>query len=601
LNNFYQPGSVNSQKAQNAPGEALAWVERGKLHVSHPEEGPYPQVVPCQGIQLIVNGKACLTPTTIKKTDQVQLQTLTENRPGEIKIKVAKNEMAATLSLKPAVKVEYEAEDAPPTAYLKLTAKARITKLPPATLEEILNELAAAGITTGINQQNCQEAANCREEKEFLIAEGTPYTPGKDAQVKLFFNPQEKFTVEFTKENIVDFRKRFTYNCVEKGEVLAQKIPPVPGTPGISIFGRPVNPPLPKDIRLIAGKGARVDENAHLVYAAESGLPKARISGNRAYFEVEKVLIINGDVDISTGNIEFKGDVFINGSVCETMSVKATGNIDVTKDVTYATVCASGSLKVWGNVISSSLVSGGKGSFNLKIISRLRIFCNLVEELSNYIFQIQQNPALQKKINASPAVLIRFFLQEERFKLITGCWREIKKITEQAPKEFIPEELWELLAQGEKIFFTFQEVNLTEIKNIKEKAAMLLENLSLQATPEENIEIDYALNSDLKATGSVRVLGPGCFNTRIEAGGAVEIARVFRGGEIRARGKVKVGELGSASGTKTKIITGAASPVYLEKAWENAEVQIGNQVYRFLQEEENVKLKLDKKGNLIVF
>lgn len=601
MNGFYQLGKNYNQRAQNSLKRSLAWVEKGELYVSHPEEGPYPQVVPGQGIELIVNGKVCFTSTPVKKTDQFQLKTLTEIRPGKIKIKVDKNEMAAILSLRPAVKIKSEVEDAPPSAYLKLKVKVSTFKLPPATLEEILKELAIAGITTGIDRQNCQLAANCREEKEFIIARGTPYTPGEDAQVKLLFNPQEKFTVDFDRENIVDFRKRFAYNCVEKGEVLAQKEPPRAGKPGTSIFGQPVNPPLPKDIKLIAGKGARVDEKTSIVYAVESGLPKARISGSRAYFEVEKVLTINSDLDISTGNIEFKGDVLIRGNICDAMSIRATGNIDIVKDVTRASVYASGSIKVGGNVISSNLASGGKGSFNLKIIPRLKIFHNLVGELNSHVFQIQQNPILQEKFNVSSAVLIKFLLQSSKSKLIADYLREIKKIVELAPKEFITEELFALVAQSEKIFLSFQEINLTELKEINETASKLLEELSMQVITEENMEINYALNSDLKATGTVKVLGPGCFNTRIEAGGAVEIARVFRGGEIRAKGKVRVGELGSASGVKTKIITEATSLVSITKAWENAEVQIDSQVYRFLKKEENVKLKLDKKGKLIIF
>jgi len=163
------------------------------------------------------------------------------------------------------------------------------------------------------------------------------------------------------------------------------------------------------------------------------------------------------------------------------------------------------------------------------------------------------------------------------------------------PEEFIPDDLFGLIKQTEKAFLAFQDTNLNEIKN---NMAILLENLMVQTVAEENIEINYALNSDLRATGTVKVIGPGCFNTKISAGGAVEITEVFRGGEIWAKGNVRLGGSGSASGVKTKILTEANSYVFIEKAWENTDVQLGHQLYRFLKNEEKVKVKLDKKGNI---
>ncbi|KFI36742.1 hypothetical protein HY02_00675, partial [Peptococcaceae bacterium SCADC1_2_3] len=176
--------------------------------------------------------------------------------------------------------------------------------------------------------------------------------------------------------------------------------------------------------------------------------------------------------------------------------------------------------------------------------------------------------------------------------------KDIKLMVNTTPEEFIPDDLFSLIKQAEKAFLAFQDINLNEIKN---NMAILLENLMVQTIAEENIEINYALNSDLRATGTVKVIGPGCFNTKISAGGTVEITKVFRGGEIWAKGNVKVGESGSASGVKTKIVTEAISSVFIEKAWENTEVQLGHQLYRFLKNEQNVKVKLDEKGNITYY
>lgn len=582
----------------NTSGQPLAWVENGELKVIHPEEGPFPQVVPCRGIELTVNSKVCRTSTTIKKNDQVQLKTLTETRPGKMKIETSKDGMTAILRLKPKTEIKYEIEETPLDACLKIKVKENHFKLPPATFEEILNVLTSYGITTGINRHNCLQAAHCNEEKEFVIARGVPCQPGEDARLEHLFNPPEKVRVDLEKERKVDFRQRFIYNCVEKGTILVKKVPPVAGKDGVSVFGKLVKPLIPKNIKLIAGKGTKLDREGNTVYAVENGLPKVKISSNKAFVEVVKILFQNGDVDMVSGNIDFKGDVIIQGNVLDAMTVKTTGNIEIAKNVTQANVFATGSITVRGNVISSSLISGGGGNFILKIIPKLQIFCNLVKQLEEYILQVQQNPVFQEKFDASPAILVRFFLQDTKFKIIPNLLRDIKMMVNTTPEEFVPDDLFSLIKQAEKTFFAFQDTNLNEIIN---DTVNLLENLTAQAVSEENIEINYALNSDLKATGSVKVMGQGCFNTKITAGGAVEITRVFRGGEILAKGNVRVGELGSASGVRAKILTEANSSVFIEKAWENTEVQLGHQLYRFLKSEKNVKVKLDEKGYIICF
>ena len=594
-----QPEDRLEKNTLNTPGQPLAWLEKGELKVIHPEEGPFPQVVPCRGIELTVNGKVCRMPTTIKKNDQVQLKTLTETRPGKLKIETSKDEMMAILRLKPKTEIKYEIEETLADAYLKLKVKENHLKLPPATFEEILSMLTSYGITTGVNRRNCLQAANCCEEKEFVIAQGVPCRPGEDARLEHLFNLPEKVKVAFEEgKTKVDFRQRFIYNCVEKGVILAKKTPPVEGKSGVSVLGKPINPLAPKDIKLLAGKNVKLDKTGNIVYTVENGLPKVRISNNKVFVEVVKILFQNGDVDIASGNIDFKGDVVIKGNVLDAMTVKATGNIEIIKNVTYANVFATGSITIRGNVISSSLISGGRGNFILKIIPKLRIFYNLVSQLKEYVLQVQRNPAFQENINASPTILIKFFLQDAKFKIIPNLLKEIKLMVNTTSEEFVPDGLFSLIKQAEKAFFAFQDTNLNEILN---DTVNLLESLTAQAVSEENIEINYALNSDLKATGSVKVIGQGCFNTKINVGGAVEITRVFRGGEIRAEGKVRVGELGSASGARTKVLTRANSSVFIEKAWENTEVQLGHKLYRFIKNEQNVKLKLDEKGNIIFF
>ncbi|WP_156272655.1 FapA family protein [Neomoorella glycerini] len=113
-----------------------------------------------------------------------------------------------------------------------------------------------------------------------------------------------------------------------------------------------------------------------------------------------------------------------------------------------------------------------------------------------------------------------------------------------------------------------------------------------------DIIIHYALNSTVVATGNIKVIGDGCYHTRLQAGKAVAVHGVFRGGEIQAQGDVYIKELGSRTGTSTRVETQAGAAVTIAHAFENTSIRIGSRQYSFVQEEWGVRLWLDREGNL---
>ncbi|HBT20003.1 MAG TPA: hypothetical protein DEA47_01330 [Peptococcaceae bacterium] len=117
-------------------------------------------------------------------------------------------------------------------------------------------------------------------------------------------------------------------------------------------------------------------------------------------------------------------------------------------------------------------------------------------------------------------------------------------------------------------------------------------------TGESDLVVSSVLNSNVVATGDVKVIGSGCFNSWIHAGKEVAINGVFRGGEIKAGGNVYVKEMGSKCGAATKIITISKARVTVGHVFENSTVVIGGKAYKFDREDENICLYLDKKENL---
>ncbi|MEW6275117.1 MAG: FapA family protein [Bacillota bacterium] len=574
-----------------------AWVEKGELKVEHGAERPYPVVAPCRGVRLFVNGKEYTTAVVVSKSDAVKIETTNDFIAGSWTLEIASDRMAAFVKLQPARELRRELADLPPSAYLQLQLVETVHPLPPATFEEILDKLKEKNIVFGIDLKACLEAADCREQKNFAVARGQKPVPGQDALIELLFSRESKLPVAIGDVKI-NFRERYAFNSVEAGAVLARKTPAAPGKPGTNIHGQSVEPPPPKDIALRAGKGVMLVENGLTAVAAQAGRPKAIVKQNEVAVEISPVLVHPGDVDLSSGNISFKGDIFIQGSVGEGMRVEALENVQVGGYVAHATVQAGGSVFIQGNVLSSVIVAGGKQGFMIEGANLLREFSLLTARMKQAIAQLRQNPAFSEKevARALPILL------ETKFKEIPEYAKKLAALVNSLPEDAITEELRQLTNSALKAFGglpVYPEIP-AYLESITHLADRLLAEIPAGHPRKGDVRIAYALNSVLKATGDVRVFGDGCFQTTIEAQGSVQVKGVFRGGKIYSRRNVLVGELGSRRGLKTRVVVPEGAFVHLGKVWENAEIQIGKRIHKFVREESNVKVRLDKNKEIAV-
>jgi uncharacterized protein (DUF342 family) len=100
----------------------------------------------------------------------------------------------------------------------------------------------------------------------------------------------------------------------------------------VDVLGQPIMPKPGKDMVLPLGKNVRAEDNK--IYAAISG--QFQLSNGKIH--VSPVIEIKGDVDLSTGNVEFVGNVVIRGSVQTGFVVKADGNVEIAGSVCGGTV-----------------------------------------------------------------------------------------------------------------------------------------------------------------------------------------------------------------------------------------------------------------------
>ncbi|NLO89604.1 MAG: DUF342 domain-containing protein [Clostridia bacterium] len=604
---FYLPNAETENRAfgdKDADGP-YAMVKDQRLIVCHPKDGPYPVVVPCQEAKLIVNGRECTetTPVTIKDTVRIEVEK-EERKEGKWSLSVSPDGLYAELRIRPTVVIRRELSYLPPARVLHLKVVEREERIPPFTLDELLEELSRLGINYGIDWEACSRAAASCDEERVIVARGVPAQPGRDAWVELHFSNDSKIPVPIGKDEIVvDLRERFIFTSVEPGDVLAVKHPPEQGIPGTSVKGDIIVPPTPQDCSLIVGEGAFITQDGKQAVATRSGRPIAKIGRNKIKICVLPELVHHGDVDLASGNLIFKGDVLVSGNVLEGMTVEAGGHIRVAGFVSHAKVRANGSILIKGNILASVVVAGGNNAVAQKLQPHIKTLATGLQEMSAAVRQLLQHPAFKRDdLKGGIGPLIRLLL-ESKFCSLPYAVDNLKNMVENLQFSLSTEDMNNFTkfikkAELALIRYPLTVRSLEEIEALAQQAAEWEQAFSSLPAEESDLVVSSILNSNVVATGDIRVIGSGCFNSSIHAGKEVTISGVFRGGEIQAGGNVYVREMGSKCGAATKIVTVSTAKVTVGYAFDNATVVVGKKVYKFNREEANVCLWLDKKGNL---
>lgn len=576
------------------------WVKGSKVYVKNPVSDGVRvlTITPCVGVDLSIDGNPITGRTIVKEKDEIVLKPLTAEEPGFYLLTVAPDGLSVSLQVETGTATRYSVEDTGPETDLVLSSVSRVEKIFPFNLVEILQALSKKNVTFGIKHSEIQAICAKRESGKYLIAEGE--APGETIndriEIKFATGPEgQKISAEGDKVNYRDFGE---IPSVDPGTLLAERHPGVQGKPGRKVSGEILTPPKPVLQELTSGKGAEVDPDGNKVFSRISGRPIVKKSGRGCFIDVEPVLHKKGDIDIQSGNIRFKGDVVVHGSVCEGMTLQAVGNINVMGMIFGAQIAAQGNITVAQNITGGKLVAGGDNSFFKAFHKLLVDLCGDFFELTRMVSSLAEQ-ASEKNVKTGQLVQL---LIDKKYARIPGLITEIIKLTGQ--NTFIlSSEVVELLSKMEK---RLSGLNVLKIESIEEMDKVFLEMkevlriIDSMAKNRANITFSYSVNSKIEASGDVKVEGGGCINTIINAGGNVNIKGVFRGGEINAVGDIILNEAGSEMGAKTVIKTGEKRKILIRKAFEGVRVQVGGRAASITYTQVNIKAELDEAGALSV-
>ncbi|MCK9224288.1 MAG: FapA family protein, partial [Candidatus Muirbacterium halophilum] len=200
------------------------------------------------------------------------------------------------------------------------------------TVKGILELIAKENIVFGIIEHAPNEIVkDLKYNEKILIAKGIEPQKGKNGRLEFKINLAKNIKPQLLEDGSVDFKHLDIITNVVKGEVLAEYKMPEKGKNGKDILGNVIESEVGEDISIegFVGKNVELSEDGQKITSLLDG----QVMKEGEKLTVTPVYIIEGDVDLKVGNIDFIGSVIIKGSVLDGFYVKAKGNIEIEKTV----------------------------------------------------------------------------------------------------------------------------------------------------------------------------------------------------------------------------------------------------------------------------
>ncbi|MEY8491952.1 FapA family protein [Lachnospiraceae bacterium 29-91] len=338
--------------------------------------------------------------------------------------------------------------------------------------------LAETGISFGVDEELLRRLPEDRNPyfSLFTLAKGKPAHNGKDGQIIEHFDRVVERKFEVDEHDRVDYASLHFFQSVEPGGVICEAVLPTPGEPGRTVLDQEIPAKDGKEAPLTKGQNTEISEDGTKLTATQAG----HVEYEGKTFQVKAVLEIAENVDYSTGNINYMGDVHIHGRVCSGFSVRAAGNITVDGVVESAAVEAGGDLIVAKGIVGNTdSVVRADGS----------IFAKYLE---NSIVHARENLQADCIVNSEVYVDGEVQVRSGRGIIVGGRIRAAKKVSAKAVGSK-SESQTRIYLGGEPCM----EYEREELAEVIEEAETELEKLEKRPNSPDKLERMKRLQFDL--------------------------------------------------------------------------------------------------------
>ena len=460
---------------------------------------------------------------------------------------------------------------------------------PNITKEDLIFELKKMKISYGVDEEAINQIITMQEAENLLIARGKLPTPPIEDKINIFFNNNNR---DYEETEKIDYRSFNTITSVKANDLLAEIIKGEKGIDGVNIFNEVIPGKPKKKSNFSAGNGTTLNDN--LIIATIDGKPN--FSKNKVW--VEPQYILNKDVTISTGNINFPANVEINGKVTEGMKVISGGSLLIRGGVFSGEIEAKNSSNILGNIVNSNIKIGGTNLIKNDRINTLKELKEILISLVSNLQYLKSNNLIRD--NLSIGLLIKSII-EKKFK---GLSKILIKIIANAAKDEAKESDVVKLVKSKLLGSAPSSIkDISELEKILNSIEEELIELERDVIIEANLNMEYAQESKINVVGNINISGRGLFTSELYATKSIVFTTdrvICRGGYLKADELIRASIVGSDSGVITILEVGKHGEIYVDVAYRNTTFVIGNKKYILDKSSKNIHVYIEKDGNLVV-
>lgn len=566
-------------------------IENGEIIVTDPKEGGKAAILsPSVNAKLFIDEDEVNLKTEVFSKNKIEVVLEETPEPQrQLNITTSANKMEAYISIRYIPQIIYKLKDVQKSKSVVLEVEQKSQQYPPVyTINELKEQLSINGVKYGIIEENLNKALNTEGVNSLLIAKGDETVNDEDDALEILFKVENKREFSEDEKGTVDFKSIGFVKSVNKGAVIAVKHAGKTGNDGRDVTGKVTKHKTGKKINLKIGEGCTLKDDK--VIAARQGEP-SYIGQKFCIFELHEV---QSDVDISTGNIKFDGDVIVHGEVKEGMEVEAGNNVKILKSVENAKIKAKGNVVIQQNVIFSSVLAGGEDVEKMRLTEYYTSLYNNLNDLFEGVKQVKEYNLLGDKV--SNGEIIKALL-ESRFKSVTKTSMSI--ILSHEAGDEIKKVIGEKLIGLGPLSMKFAD-ELTEIASlINNEITMLKRTLSIPV----DVTIGYSQNSTIQSSGNVIITGKGEYVSNIIANEKVTFvspASIARGGLIKAKNEIRCGVVGSVAAVPTKLSVDKGGHIYAAVAYANTSFCINNNEFIIDTASKDIHAYLNENSEIVV-
>jgi uncharacterized protein len=215
---------------------------------------------------------------------------------------------------------------------------------------EVKELLIAKSLRFGIDWETVKSSIlSCNTSRRAIcgveVARGRKPSDEISSRLEIEASLLKKEAPENSVAQAVDFKAISPFRFVKKGDILARNTPRIDGVAGIDVMGVVVAYNKSSTQSPKPGKNTQVEEGVVVAHC------DGKFVANENSFWVSEVLEIQGDVDYSTGHIDFAGDVLIQGQIKQGFKVKAGGSLTCTKLIDVSEIACGGDLETGQGIL----------------------------------------------------------------------------------------------------------------------------------------------------------------------------------------------------------------------------------------------------------